>query len=103
MFLPMQVCDIFKNSFSIGIGRYEPKFPIEPYESLWCMCEKPLQHYVSRLIDAVLSVISGFITVQRILAIDCDPLFSSLEKMTKSYIFRVTRNTKFSEKRRLIR
>ena len=41
---------------------------------------KQLQHYVTRLIDAILSVISGFITEQRISAIDCDPLFLSLEK-----------------------
>ena len=43
-------------------------------------CEKWPQHYVTRLIDAILSVICGFITKQRISAIDCDPLFSSLEK-----------------------
>ena len=42
---------------------------------------KRLQHsYVTSLIDAILSVISGFITEQCISAIDCDPLFSSLEK-----------------------
>ena len=32
------------------------------------------------LIDAILSVISGFITEQCISAIDCAPLFSLLEK-----------------------
>ena len=42
--------------------------------------QKRLQHYVTNLIDAILSVISGFITDQRISAIDCDPFFSSLEK-----------------------
>ena len=38
------------------------------------------QHYVTNLIDAILSVISDFITEQRIPAIDFDPLFSSLGK-----------------------
>ena len=42
--------------------------------------QKQLQHYVTSLIDAILSVISGYITEQRISAIDCNPLFSSLEK-----------------------
>ena len=41
---------------------------------------KRLQHYVTNLIDAILSVMSGFITEQRISAIDFNPLFSSLEK-----------------------
>ena len=41
---------------------------------------KRLQHYVTSLIDAILSVMSGFITEQRISAIDFNPLFSSLEK-----------------------
>ena len=41
--------------------------------------QKQLQHYVTRLIDAILSV-SGFITEQRISTIACDPLFSLLEK-----------------------
>ena len=40
---------------------------------------KQLQHYVANLIEAILSAISGFITEQRILAIDFNPLFSSLE------------------------
>ena len=39
-----------------------------------------LQHYVTNLIDAILSVISDFITEQRISAIDFNPLFSSLGK-----------------------
>ena len=38
------------------------------------------KHYVTSLIDATLSVISGFITEQRISAIDCNSLFSLLEK-----------------------
>ena len=38
------------------------------------------QHYVTNLIDAILSVISDFITEQRISAIDFNPLFSSLGK-----------------------
>ena len=38
------------------------------------------QHYVTHLIDAILSVISDFITEQRISAIDFNPLFSSLGK-----------------------
>ena len=38
------------------------------------------QHYVTNLIDAILPVISDFITEQRISAIDFNPLFSSLEK-----------------------
>ena len=38
------------------------------------------QHYVTNLIDAILSVISDFITEQRISAIDFNPLFSLLEK-----------------------
>ena len=42
--------------------------------------QKRLQHYVTNLIDAILSVISGFITEQHISAIDCNPLFSLLEK-----------------------
>ena len=41
---------------------------------------KRLQHYLTNLIDAILSVISGFITEQRISAIDFNPLFMSLEK-----------------------
>ena len=41
---------------------------------------KRLQHYVTSLIDAILSVMSGFITEQCISAIDCNPSFSSLEK-----------------------
>ena len=51
------------------------------------------QHYVTNLIDAILSVISDFITEQRISAIDLNPLFSSLGK---SFIFRVIYNTKVS-------
>ena len=42
--------------------------------------QKWLQHNVTSLIDAILSVISGYITEQRISAIDCNPLFSSVEK-----------------------
>ena len=42
--------------------------------------QKQLQHYVTSLIDAILSVMSGFIIEQRTLAIDCNPIFSSLEK-----------------------
>ena len=61
---------------------------------------KRLQHYVTSLIDAILSVMSGFIIEQR--TIDFNPLFSSL-KMTKSFIFRIIYNTKFSEIRHLIR
>ena len=38
------------------------------------------QHYVTNLINAILSVISDFITEQRISAIDFNPLFSSLGK-----------------------
>ena len=38
------------------------------------------QHYVTNLIDTILSVISDFITEQHISAIDFNPLFSSLEK-----------------------
>ena len=38
------------------------------------------QHYVTNLIDAILSVKSDFITEQRISAIDFNPLFSSLGK-----------------------
>ena len=38
------------------------------------------QHYVTNLIDAILSVIHDFITEQRISAIDFNPLFSSLGK-----------------------
>ena len=41
---------------------------------------KRLQHYVTDLVDTILSIISGFITEQRISAIDFNPLFSSLEK-----------------------
>ena len=41
---------------------------------------KRSQHYVTNLIDAILSVISDFITEQRISAIDFNPLFSSLGK-----------------------
>ena len=41
--------------------------------------QKRLQHYLTNLIDAILSVLSGFITEQRISAIDFNPLFSSLE------------------------
>ena len=54
------------------------------------------QHYVTNLIYAILSVISDFITEQRISAIDFNPLFSSLRKITKSFIFRVIYNTKVS-------
>ena len=39
------------------------------YERPWCMCEKRLQHYVTSLIDTILSVMSGFITEQHISAI----------------------------------
>ena len=39
--------------------------------------QKRPQHYVTNLIDAILSVISDFITEQRISAIDFNPLFSS--------------------------
>ena len=41
---------------------------------------KQPQHYVTNLIDAMLSVISDFITEQHISAIDFSPLFSSLGK-----------------------
>ena len=41
---------------------------------------KRLQHYVTNLIDAILSAISDFITEQHISAIDFNPLFSSLKK-----------------------
>ena len=54
---------------------------------------KPPQHYVTNLIDAILSVISDFITEQRISAIDFNPLS---RKITKSFIFRVIYNTKVS-------
>ena len=50
------------------------------YEHPQCMREKPPQHYVTSLIDVILSVISDFIIEKRISAIDCDPLFSSLGK-----------------------
>ena len=43
-------------------------------------CAKRLQHYVPSLIDAILSVMGGFMTEQRISAIDCNPLFSLLQK-----------------------
>ena len=42
--------------------------------------QKRPQHYMTNLIDAILSVISDFITEQRISAIDFNPLFSSLGK-----------------------
>ena len=49
----------------------------------WCMCGKRLQYYVTGLIDAILSVISGYITEQHILAIDCNHLFQFVaRKMT---------------------
>ena len=38
------------------------------------------QHYVTNLIDAILSVTSDFITEQRISAINFNPIFSSLGK-----------------------
>ena len=41
---------------------------------------KRLQHYVISLINTILCVISGFITEQRISAIDYNPLLSLLEK-----------------------
>ena len=41
---------------------------------------KRLFQYVTTLIDAILSVMSIFITEQHISAIDFNPLFSSLEK-----------------------
>ena len=41
---------------------------------------KQPQHYVTNLIDAILPVISDFITEQCISAIDFNSLFSSLEK-----------------------
>ena len=42
---------------------------------------KQLQYYVTSVIDAILSVMSGFITEQRISAIDFNQsLFSSPEK-----------------------
>ena len=41
---------------------------------------KQPQHYATNLIDAILSVISDFITEQRISAIDFNSLFSSLGK-----------------------
>ena len=41
---------------------------------------KQPQHFVTNLINAILSVISDFITEQRISAIDFNPLFSSLGK-----------------------
>ena len=53
--------------------------------------QKRSQHYVTNLIDAILSVITDFITEQRISAIDFNPLFSSLGKC-----FRVIYNTKVS-------
>ena len=51
----------------------------KPYERPWCMCKKLLQHYVTSLIAAILSAMSGYITEQCISAINCNPLFSSLE------------------------
>ena len=41
---------------------------------------KRSQHYVTNLIDAILSVITDFITEQRISAIDFNRLFSLLGK-----------------------
>ena len=41
---------------------------------------KQPQHYVTNLIDAILSVISDFITEQCISAVDFNPLFSLLGK-----------------------
>ena len=38
------------------------------------------QDYVTNIIEAILSVISDFVTEQRISAIDFNPLFSSLGK-----------------------
>ena len=55
-------------------------------------CAKQPQHYVTNLIDAILSVISE--TEQHISAI---PFIFIARKMTKSFIFRVIYNTKFSE------
>ena len=49
-------------------------------------------------IDAILSVLSGFMAEQCISAINCSLLFSSLEKLLrKSLIFCVIHDTKFSE------
>ena len=42
--------------------------------------QKRPQHYVTNLIDTILSVMSDFITEQCISAIDFNPLFSSLGK-----------------------
>ena len=42
--------------------------------------QKRPQQYVTNLIDAILPVISDFITEQRISAIDFNPLFSLLGK-----------------------
>ena len=63
---------------------------------------KQPQHYVTNLINTILSVMSDFITEQRISAIDFNPLLIIFiaRKMTKSFIFRVIYNTKFSEIRR---
>ena len=41
----------------------------EAIQTPWCMCGKWLQHYVTGPIDTIVSVMSGFITEQRISAI----------------------------------
>ena len=59
---------------------------------------KRSQHYVTSLIDTILSVMSGFKVEQRISVIDF-----IATKMTKSYIFRVIHNTKSPRSGSLIR
>ena len=69
-----------KSSFSKGIGRYFLYKDREAIQTPMVHVQKRLQHYVTSLIDTILSVMSGFITEQRISAIDFNSLFSSLEK-----------------------
>ena len=78
--LPRSVI-FFLNLFSKGIERCDSSMKIEKlYKHPWYMCKKRLQHYMISFIAAILSAMSGYITEQCISAIDCNPLFSSLEK-----------------------
>ena len=82
--MPLPRSVIFlKNCFLKGLQDMSLNFLHKDQEAIRTpvvRMQKWLQHYVTRLIDAMLSVISGFITEQCISVIDCNPLFSSLGK-----------------------
>ena len=80
--LPRSVI-FFKVRFLKGLEDTSQNFLHKDQEAIqtpMVRVRKWLQYNGTSLIDAIPSVMSGFKAEQRISAIDCNPLFSSLEK-----------------------